>query len=268
MKFFFIAVLVFVTAISCTPKVYTTPPQNFKNQLTVMSYNIHHCNPPSKPGVIDVDAIARVIKNEKPDIVALQEVDINTSRSGKINQAALLSQKTGLRSFYFAKAIDFDGGQYGIAILSKYPLSNTTFYKLPNDAANKGEPRVLAIATVTLPGNRKIRFAGTHLEAYDKHTRQLQMDDINNVIADEQLPLLIAGDFNANERSAVIKTLDQQFTRTCSSCAFTIPVEKPETAIDFIAYRKPAHFNVVLHKVVNEPYASDHLPVVAVLKLN
>lgn len=67
--------------------------------VTVMSYNVHHCNPPSKPGLIDVDAVAAAIRKQNPDIVALQEIDVNTNRSGKINQAVLLSEKTGLTSF-------------------------------------------------------------------------------------------------------------------------------------------------------------------------
>ena len=52
-----------------------------------MSYNIHIGNPPSKPGIIDMKAIIKAIKIENPDLVALQEVDVNTNRSGKINQA-------------------------------------------------------------------------------------------------------------------------------------------------------------------------------------
>ena len=55
--------------------------------LKIMSYNIHIGNPPSKPGIIDMKAIIKAIKIENPDLVALQEVDVNTARSGKINQA-------------------------------------------------------------------------------------------------------------------------------------------------------------------------------------
>ena len=51
--------------------------------LSILTYNIHHANPPSKPGLIDVDAIAAVIVKLRPDVVALQEVDVYTNRSGK-----------------------------------------------------------------------------------------------------------------------------------------------------------------------------------------
>lgn len=52
-------------------------------ELTVLSYNVHHCNPPSKPGVIDLDAVANVLKNSEAAIIGLQEIDVFTERSGK-----------------------------------------------------------------------------------------------------------------------------------------------------------------------------------------
>nr|WP_315823812.1 endonuclease/exonuclease/phosphatase family protein [Paraflavitalea speifideiaquila] len=115
-----------------------------------MSYNIHHANPPSKAGVIDLDAIAAVINKYKPDVVALQEVDVNTKRSG-LNEAFLLAQKTKM-NFYFARAIDYDGGQYGVAILSKYALSGGFTLPLPTLAGSNGEPRVLASAHIEVNG--------------------------------------------------------------------------------------------------------------------
>lgn len=240
-------------------------PLHAQQTIKVMSYNIHHCNPPSRPGIIDLDAIAAVIRKQDPDIVALQEVDINTIRSGKVNQAAQLALKTGLKSFYFAKAIDHEGGDYGVAILSKFPLSDINTYRLPMDSSTKAEPRVLAVAIATLPGGKKIRIASTHLDAQKAPVnRLLQIKAIDSIAASESLPFIIAGDFNAEENSDVIKTLDKRFTRTCNSCAPTIPVINPKKAIDFIAYKPQKLVAVKSHRVINEIYASDHLPVLAV----
>lgn len=236
--------------------------------IKVMSYNIHHCNPPSKPGVIDLDAVAGAINRERPDIVALQEVDINTQRSGKVNQAAQLALKTGLKSFYFAKAIDHDGGDYGVAILSKYPLNDIQTYALPMDAATKGEPRVLAVAVATLPGGKKLRIASTHLDAQKSSVnRLLQIQAIDSILALDTRPCIIAGDFNAEAHSDVIKILDKGFKRTCTDCGPTIPVINPQKAIDFIAYKPGKLLALKSHRVVNETYASDHLPVLAVFEL-
>ncbi len=71
--------------------------------IKVMTYNIHHCNPPSAGEKIDVAAIAKVINDESPDFVALQEVDVYTLRSGKgLNQAKELARLTGM-NFFFQK---------------------------------------------------------------------------------------------------------------------------------------------------------------------
>lgn len=234
--------------------------------LTVMSYNIHHANPPSVEGKIDLDAIAKVIRNESPDLVALQEVDVNTIRSGKINEASLLAEKLGM-NFFFAKAIDHEGGDYGVAILSKHPLTETKIHRLSSDPATKGEPRVMATALVKLSGNRNIRFGSTHLDAQKSDTnRLLQVAEISALAKAERLPFIIAGDLNATPGSPTINILDQQFIRTCEQCEFTIPVIEPKKTIDFIAIGKSSPIEVISHRVIPERYASDHLPVVSVLK--
>jgi endonuclease/exonuclease/phosphatase family metal-dependent hydrolase len=238
-----------------------------RQELTIMSYNIHHANPPSKAGLIDVDAIAAVINKHKPDVVALQEVDVNTKRSG-LNEASLLAQKTKM-NFYFAKAIDYDGGQYGVAILSKYTLSGGSTLPLPTLAGSNGEPRVLATAQIEVNG-KKLIIGCTHLDAQRSDTnRLLQIAAIADYFQHEKGAVILTGDLNATSGGAVINTLDQHFTRTCmQDCGFTIPVESPSKTIDFIAYRPTAGFTVLSHKVIDEKYASDHLPVIATLKIH
>lgn len=235
--------------------------------IRVMAYNIHHANPPSRPDVIDIDAIANAIKAQNPDLVALQEVDVNTLRSGKFNQAEEIAKRLGM-SFFFAKAIDHGGGDYGVAILSKYPMSETTIHRLPTEASTKGEPRILATAKITLPDGRMIRFGSTHLDAQGPAiNREMQIKEVNRIAALEELPFIIAGDFNATPGSTVIDQLDQTFTRSCQQCEFTIPVINPDKTIDFIAFKPAARFRVHSTTVIPERYASDHLPVLGVLQL-
>ena len=254
---------------ACTVKKNTVNSAKGKateQQIRVMSYNIHHCNPPSVPDKIDMDAIAAAIRAQNPDIVALQEVDVNTLRSGKINQASVLAEKLKMH-FFFAKAIDHGGGDYGVAILSKYPLSETKIHRLPTQAGTKGEPRVLTTALIKLPSGREIRFGSTHLDAQKSDVnRLLQVKALNAIAQKETLPFIIAGDLNSKPGSAAIQLFDAQFNRTCDDCEFTIPVINPRSAIDFVAYAKGNPFEVVSHQVIPERYASDHLPIVSVLK--
>lgn len=231
--------------------------------IRVMTYNVHHCNPPSKPGFIDVGAIVNTIRAQDPDLLALQEIDVNTTRSGAFNQAEEIAEKLHM-NFFFGKAIDYQGGEYGVAILSKYPLSETVVNHLPTKAETKGEPRVLATAKVALPDGSHIRFGSTHLDAQkDAVNRQMQIEEIGTIAYSEKLPFIIAGDFNAVPGTGVIKHLDKHFTRTCQPCDPTIPVDNPDKAIDFIAYTPDKKFKVISNEVIAEKYASDHLPVVA-----
>ncbi|WP_266202711.1 endonuclease/exonuclease/phosphatase family protein [Pontibacter kalidii] len=251
--------------LSCSERLSLSA--NGNRQVTVMSYNIHHANPPSKEetGEIDIDAIVAAIKRENPDLVALQEVDVNTGRSGNVNQAEAIAAKLGMEAF-FGKAIDYDGGYYGVAILSKYPLSEAIVTPLPEDADPGAEDRVIATAKVELPGGLVIRFGSTHLDVRSAENRDQQVRAINYMAAEETIPFIVAGDFNAMPESNSIAELDKAFTRTCTTdCEPTIPVINPKRAIDFIAFSKKSPFKVVSQRVIPERYASDHLPVVATL---
>lgn len=257
--------LVFSIGLSaCTQKAHTS---DGDGTFKVLSYNIHHANPPSVPDKIDLEAIAKVIKESGADLVGLQEVDVHTIRSGKSsNQAEELGKMTGMY-VYFSKGIDFQGGEYGTAVLSKYPMLKTERHELPNREGLKAEPRTLAVITVEVQG-RQVKFANTHLDYTDAENNLLQINKVLEIFEGEKLPIILVGDFNALPESASIQLLDQHFNRSCTeNCGFTIPQVQPNRTIDFIMASKEAPFEVVSHEVIDEPYASDHLPVLAVYKM-
>ena len=235
--------------------------------LRIMTYNVHHCNPPSAKGKIDVPAIARVINNEKPDLVALQEIDAYTSRSGKdLHQARELARLTGMYSF-FAKAIDFQGGEYGIAILSRFPILDSIALVLPMKDSNRGEQRAIAVITVALKDGRKLKFASTHLDL-EPENRLMQVQKIKALFHEEKLPVILSGDFNDVPGSEPINYIDRFFKRSCiQSCASSFPAINPDKEIDYIFFT-PSRFRTKSHQVVAETYASDHLPLLAELSFN
>lgn len=269
---FFLSLLtgLFLSAASCTKTVapQAAKPQPQPGTLRVLCYNIHHANPPSKPGIIDLDAIAAVIRAQSPDVVMLQEVDVRTKRSGTgLNQAEELARKTGLKP-YFVKAIDYDGGEYGVAILSRYPLKNQQRYPLPGDPAAPGEPRVLGTAQIDWNGTR-LTLACTHLDAQRAPgNRQVQAAEIGRILVRETGPVVLAGDFNDTPTSETLRILTEHFAPSCENCPPTIPVVNPNKTIDFVLMRPKDAFRVVEHRVIDERYASDHLPVLVVLEMN
>ncbi|UJH90080.1 endonuclease/exonuclease/phosphatase family protein [Antarcticibacterium sp. 1MA-6-2] len=271
----YIFVLISCSGSSSSSSKPDLPPDNENTQeaveetLKIMAYNIHHANPPSNPDLIDLGAIVQVIRNEDPDIIALQEIDVNTGRSGPGNQAQEIALALNM-NYFFGRAIDYDGGAYGVAILSKFPLTEEYINRLPTQAGTNGEPRILATAKITTSAGNVIRFGSTHLDAQGEATnRLLQIQKIIELAKDEELPFIIAGDFNAVPGSEVIGILDRHFKRTCNACPFTSSAQNPVRAIDFIAYHHPANkFTTINHGVIDESYASDHLPIVAELKIN
>ena len=260
-----VLMLVIVFLYSCSVKKSTSK-ETLLLSLKVMTYNIHHANPPSKPGFIDLDAIAEVINKEKPDLVGLQEVDQFTKRSGNIDQAKLLAQKTGLY-YQFFKAIDYDGGAYGVAILSKFPILAYAKQDLPQ--VMKGEARVMASISISLPNKKRLTFANTHLDAQRPDSNRIvQMKSMLTALEAKKEAVILVGDLNCEAGKEPIMLLDRTFIRSCVlNCAPTIPVVKPVKTIDYIAL-KNANWILKEHRVLPEVYASDHRPVVAVYSLN
>lgn len=238
-----------------------------REEIKVMTYNVHHCNPPASANLIDVAAIAKVINDEKPDFVALQEIDVNTSRSGKdLDQAKELGRLTGM-NYYFAKAIDVQGGEYGVAILSKFPILESNKQLLPMKEGVSGEQRVLAWITVQLKSGKKVIFASTHFDVQDH--RLLQAEKVTEIFKDKPYPVILGGDFNETPGSSAINYLDRSFVRTCKqSCFNTSPATFPTKAIDLLFFKSANAFEVIKNYSVQEKLASDHLPLCGILKVN
>lgn len=234
-----------------------------QGEIRVLSYNIHHANPPSIPDSIDLPAIARVIRESNADLVALQEVDVHTRRSGKqIHQAAVLAELTGMY-YYFSKSITHQGGAYGNAILSRFPINSPQKIQLSEEEGT--EPRALLSVQVSLPGGKEMLFASTHLDFSNENITARQAADIARHFETATLPVVLAGDFNASPGSKAIKELDQYFERSCvENCPPTIPVVNPNRTIDFIFYKPASILEVIDHQVISETYASDHLPVLGI----
>lgn len=236
--------------------------------LRVATFNIHHANPPGQPGVIDIEAIAEAINAMDVDLIALQEVDAHTQRSGVgLHEAHKLAQLTDMH-FIFSKSMDYDGGAYGNAVLSRFPIIDSVAYHLPVDPEIGGEPRSVAAATIQLPDSSIIIFASTHLGYKSKKNRLLQVAQIQKAFASPVMPIILAGDLNMEVGAAAMDSLETLFYRPCGQdCAPTIPVENPKKAIDFILIHPKTAFQKVSYQVQTDITVSDHLPVVAVFEL-
>ena len=245
------------------------PPKG--QSLRVMTYNIYGARATSPANAADLDAIAEVIRRQNPDFVTLNEVDVFTNRTGKdVHQARDLAEKLGME-WHFSKAIDRDGGEYGDAVLSKYPILEKRSYRLPCAAEQPGEDRSLCVIRVQIDG-KDLYVASTHLDHLSGDaSRLVQATEIRR-IRDTELEgdLILCGDLNAIPSSNVIATMTSFLTNTGPIDQYTFPSDDPSRKIDYIMYAPIEHFGVQNCQVVSRGDqqvggvdASDHRPVIA-----
>lgn len=235
------------------------------NELTVLSFNIRHGE--GTDGVFDLERQARVIRESGADLVALQEVDVRTTRASGVNQAAELARLTGMEVL-FGEAIPYAGGSYGDAVLSKLPIESEMIWKLP--AEPNHEERVAVGIMVRLPSGEQIRFIGTHLDhTRDPSDRVRQAESILEMAfpsGKKTPPTLLLGDLNAEPGSEPMKVLLELFDSAAPDGIPSFPSDQPARAIDWVLYTPNESWEVVEVHTLHEPVASDHAPLRAVLR--
>lgn len=235
-------------------------------QVRVLSYNIHHAEGVDRK--LDVERIARVIRSVSPDIVALQEVDRRVKRTSSVDQPAELARLTEMH-VVFGGNIDLQGGQYGNALLSRYPILRHKNHLLPN--IGESEQRGVLEAEVRHPDwPDPLLVYATHLDYRpDNRERLASATAINELVAQHpNRHALLAGDLNDTPNSEPLKRLGANWTSANAQPLATIPVDRPSSQIDFILYRPKDRWKTVEVKVLEEAIASDHRAILAVLQAN
>ena len=227
-----------------------------QDYLKLMSYNIR--NAKGMDNVRNIQRIANVINNEAPDVVAIQELDSMTTRSNQTYVLAEVAERTQMIANY-APAISFQGGKYGIGILSKEKPLNIRTFPLPG----REEKRMLMVAEF-----KDYFFACTHLSLTEED-RLASLEIIKNSVRTNNKPFFLSGDLNDKPESAFIKALQQDFQILTNVKKATFPAPEPTETIDYIAAWKQQtdDFATLSTQVVEEPLASDHRPITVTLRM-
>ena len=232
-----------------------------KRTLRVMTYNIHHGE--GTDGKIDLDRIAQVILGQKADVVALQEVDRGVERTARRDLIAELAALTKM-SYAFGKNIDYQGGDYGNAVLSRLPIvkQQNHHYKM----LRPGEQRGLLQVVLKVEG-KDLLLLNTHLDYRREDAERLSnVDEIRQILEQyRKLPVILCGDFNDTPGSPTHRKVEDVFvdawTRAGKGEGFSYSSTRPEKRIDYLFVSKGRALVPVKAWVV-ESNASDHLPVV------
>ena len=267
-----------VAAFRCAPlaiavvAVWTTAATGVGQEppsIRVLCYNIHYGQ--GNDGVYDIPRLAAVINRLKPDLVALQEVDVGVERSGRKHEAQQLGQLTNMAVRY-GPTQHYQGGLYGNAVLSRLPILDVLIQPLPyteSTAERTTYPRGAIAVTVRGPNDQPLRFISTHFQHNVAEDRVAEAHAINRLFADEsgKLPTILAGDMNATPDAEPVTVLQQRWTNAIDkSAAPSAPSSNPRSRIDYIFFRPTEQFRIVETRVIDEPMASDHCPVFAVLE--
>ena len=231
-------------------------------ELKIMSYNIRNCIGMDRQN--RADRVAAVINDCNPEVVAVQELDSVTTRSQQRFLLRTLADMTGMKAT-FASAIPYDGGSYGVGILSRTEPMKSAKAALPG----REERRTLLMAEF-----EDFIFCCTHL-SLTKEDNEASVEIIAKAIEEfrgESLkPVYIAGDWNASPTSATLAKISEIADILNDTSVFTFPSDKPRSTIDFIARMKDERIpdaRVIRGEVIEASLASDHRPVTVTVSRN
>ena len=209
--------------------------------LRIMTYNVHRCVGVDRK--LDTARVAAVIAQARPDVVALQEVDVGRSRTGGVDQAHAIAHRLGM-AFHFNAALKVEEEQYGDAILTRGDLRLVKAGPLPGSSTLRGlEPRGALWAQIDIDGAR-LQVLNTHLGLVP-HEQRAQAAALAGRLKDARRA-------NGDERASP-----------------TFPSRFPVLAIDHIFVS--AGIKVGSVRSVTAPLAraaSDHLPLVMEFSLD
>lgn len=157
-------------------------------RFTVATFNIHHGR--GRDGAVDLSRTAAVISGMAPDLIAVQELDVNLERSGRTDQARALGELIGMEIHFFP-TLAFGGGEYGIGLAARDDMS-CTFEVLPR--ARDEEPRIAIVARWN-----DINVVATHLSRFAE-ARNVQTEFLASLGTRLDGPTIVLGDMNQPAR--------------------------------------------------------------------
>ena len=250
---------IFSIAPAAASQKQTTGDERFR----VLSYNIRHCA--GTDDRLDLARTAKAIGDLRPDFVGLQEVDQSAKRSGGVNQPQALGRSLSMNAA-FGSFMDYDGGQYGLAVMSRFPIKSARAIRLPDG----NEPRVALLAEALLPSGRVVTVVNVHFDWVDDDGfRFAQASRLASALGQLTTPYILLGDFNDQPGSRTIKLFQRMAVeaKKPASNRLTFSSITPEVEIDFIFAAPSNAWKVGAAKVIDLPQVSDHRPVLAELVL-
>ena len=246
-------------------------PEKSDYMLRIVAYNVGVFSKYLDDSTQDV---AKMMQELGADAIALCELDSCNRRHGafQLEDLARIMSDTDEKNwnYRFGSAMNWNGGSYGIGIMSGSDIGDSYVIRLPKGEGH--EPRVCVVAET-----EDYVIAAVHLDHKNEDVRTEQAriltDELKGRYGSSSKPVFLCGDFNAVPDSPTLRELSEDWT-VLSETAPTYPAKSPRVCIDYImALNNRAVCEVLKTNVCTElesadvREASDHLPVFADVKL-
>lgn len=278
------------------PATKEAPPA-FNSTLTILTYNICHArgndaNPwpiRDKAAMLRrLDEIAAMLAKERPDVAVLNEIDFDSLRTGRMNQARFLAEKAGFPRWVEQRNVDagtllFFSERDGNALLSRHPIRKATRVSFPGHKRWEtilGGKSQAALCDIELAGGFMIRLLATHLASFSEEVRVASAKIIEEKRKSSRLPFLVAGDLNSTpegfprhqmyrgENAMDLLLGGGGYTtsplKSPTLADFTIVVGHPVATIDWVLV--PSSWQILERRVLPLA-ASDHYAVVLKVRM-
>jgi len=250
--------------------------------IKVISYNIAKGQGAANNGAKFVgkkflDEIVKLLKDEKADLIGMQEVDNNRATTGGVNEADYIADRLKMNHFWHeasARGSNENINEHGNAVLSEHKMLKKEFVKFKTRGAGPkpmfSETRGLSYALVDF-GGTKVNFISTHF-GFPEHARAGQAKELVEYIKKLEGPVILTGDFNTgySEKSQSYKiinaVLDNSYDKAKARGGKN-GVAPHRSFIDFV-FVTPGVFSCESVCLGGKKYegASDHKPNITVLK--
>lgn len=258
-------IIIGILVIFCVTSIWSQSQNNENRVVKVLTFNILHGA--TTRGDFNLDVLVNVIKESAPDFVALQEVDFKTKRAKQYDLTTELGWRAKMIPI-FARAMKFDGGEYGEGILSKYTFLATKNVALPYSKGN--EPRAALEVISILKSGDTISFVATHLDHLENERDRIkQIKKINEVFTKNKYPTILAGDLNDVPGSTPINLLEEFWKPSYNKISpkFTFPSNNPSIKIDYVMCYPKDRWRIIKTEVIQDTVASDHCAYLVTLAL-
>lgn len=248
MKFFILLKIICVSLLPLFSILNCVATSPIEKEIRVLCYNVRNCR--GMDDFVNYDRTADAIKHLSPDVVAIQELDSATLRSGGDYVLRELADRTQMH-YVFAPGIEYQNGKYGIGVLSKEKPVRHFYLPLPG----REEKRVLQVVEFEY-----FVIANCHL-SLNEADRISSIKIICETLDSISKPLFLAGDFNSTPTSEPQISLQKSYDYLSDVAQFTSPSVNPKRCIDYICIKKSGQ-NCILkdRRVISDAITSDHLP--------